>query len=131
MNMGDEEKFARFLELSCTFSYIDTTFKLFDQSQPKKEIEIDNIALKKETLFIFEGKKGSPDIRQLRERFRLFLINKTVLIRKSILPIYNNTRVFHYNLKQQKLIEFDQKMNIIKTISYKNSSELIGILRKI
>ena len=57
--------------------------------------------------------------------------NKIFIIQLCILKEYDFIRVFHYNLKKQRLIEFNKKGNILKKYSCKDTPELYTILRNI
>ncbi|MBU2496588.1 MAG: hypothetical protein KJ767_00830 [Nanoarchaeota archaeon] len=130
--MTDEERFSRILENSRAFSFWDCEIDIENYTIPDTFVEVDNIAWKRNTLFVFEGSRGKFEekIKQLKERFNLFKFNKFYLTNKGY-PNFQNIRVFYYNLKTQRLIEINEKGEIKQTYSYENIQELIQILRKL
>ena len=131
--MADEERFAWLIERSGAFLLNRYSYLIEHYAAPQSFVEVDNIAWKGGTLFVFEGTRGKVDtekIGQLRKRFNLFKFNRHILIKKGF-QNFNRVRVFHYNFKSQKLIEIDERGIIILTISYRDVGELINILRNI
>ena len=130
--MSDENTFKKFMDASKSFNIVkDSCFKIINPRNVSTEVEIDNIGQKGKTLFVFEGSRGPPNISQLKERFFLFNFYKVNFITKNYFYPYSDIRVFYYNLKAQRLIEYNNKGINIKTFSYKNTIELIEILRKL
>jgi len=129
--MSDEDTFEKYLKLANKFTFIDTCFKVLNWKENGSIIEIDNLGIKNKILYIFEGKKGKIDIHQLKERFILFQNNRTWILSKEIVPFYGFVKVFHYNLKRQKIIEVNIKGDILETYAYKTIPEFIRILQKI
>ncbi|MBU2496584.1 MAG: hypothetical protein KJ767_00805 [Nanoarchaeota archaeon] len=131
--MTDEDKFARILENSNCFSFSRYNYLIRHNIIPQTFIEIDNLAWKRNTLFVFEGSRGkfTDKINQLKERFNLFRYNKFSLVQEEGLPTFQNIRVFYYNLKTQRLIEINESGKILCTFSYKDIQELIQILGKL
>ncbi|MBU2496596.1 MAG: hypothetical protein KJ767_00875 [Nanoarchaeota archaeon] len=130
--MADEKKFARFIENSKSFSFNRYNYLIENYLLPQTYVEVDNIAWKRNTLFVFEGSRGKFEekIKQLKERFNLFKFNKFSIINKGY-PNFQYIRVFYYNLKSQRLIEIDEKGELICTYSYKDILELTQVLRKL
>ncbi len=130
--MGDEDLFEKYLKLAKTFSLVKPAkFIMLNPLIPSTKIEIDNICQKNRTLFIFEGKKGNPDISQLKKRFIIFEIYKTTIQKYNYTLPYQIVRVFHYNLQTKKIIEYDKKGNILLTFTYKDIPKLIDFLQKL
>ena len=132
--MADEEKFAGFIERSGAFLLNHYSYLIEHYAAPQSFVEVDNIAWKGSTLFIFEGSKGRLDterINQLNERFKLFRFNRVSLINEEGFPNFSRVRVFYYNLKSNRLIEIDERGVRISTTPYNNAEELINILRNI
>ncbi len=130
--MSDEETFENYMKLSRSFSEIlPACFTVANPKIPNMKIEIDNMGVKGNILFIFEGKRGEPNITQLKERFNIFEYNRQFFLAKGVISKYVQVRVFHYNLKRQRIIEFNKKGNIEHTLTYKNVAELIILLQKI
>ncbi|MBU2496762.1 MAG: hypothetical protein KJ767_01745, partial [Nanoarchaeota archaeon] len=104
--MADEKRFARILEGSGGFSFSRYNYLIGHNLIPQTFVEIDNIACKRNTLYVFEGSRGKLEekIKQLKERFNLFKYNRFPLINKGY-PNFQHIRVFYYNLKTQRLIE--------------------------
>lgn len=105
--MADEERFARLIERSGAFSFNDYRIFIQHYANYYSFIEVDNVAWRRNTLLVFEGSQGRLDtakIKQLKERFKLFRYNKLRLVNDEGYPDFRHIRVFHYNLRFQRLI---------------------------
>ena len=129
--MADEEKFNEYLTISSAFMNVKLRLMVQNPRHIRQDIEIDNVSQKGKILFVFEGNRGSPDISQLMYRFTLFSFQRATLVRMGRFFDYTNIRVFYYNLKKQRIIEYSRQGQVIQTFAYSTTVELIEILQKL
>src|SRR3989344_7796885 len=124
--MADEEKFDEYLNTSAAFTNVKLRFMVRDPRNSRYQVEVDNVGQKGRVLYIFEGNRGSPDLNQLAYRFLLFSFQRTLLCSSGFFTGYDIVRVFYYNLKKQRLIEYSRQGQVVQTFAYSTTPELIG-----
>lgn len=132
--MADEEQFDRALNLAGNFNNVGLRILLRHPDLPiGSYIEVDNLAQKGRTVFVFEGKFNKEElaVKQLQVRFKSLLRFKDEYVRAGMLNSYSYTRLFYYSFKRKVLTEFNQAGNKIKSVKFTDIKNLAEILQKL
>lgn len=131
--MPDEENFQRALEATGVFPFNLFKIKIIHPILAGCYLEIDNLAQKKTTLFIFEGKskKEEAAIKQLLERYKSFTLFKKEYLNEGFVADFKDIRLFYYSFKRRILVEYDSKGRAIRRFKFDDFNMLMAILRNI
>lgn len=133
--MSDEAEFLRALSNAKNYNYIDIEFKILHPLEPNKIIPVDNISIKENILFVFEGKRNKLEeaVSQLKIDYLSFRLYRETIIKSGKLLPYNNIRLFYYSLKRGLLIEFDKNGRELSQYRFdkRGINQLTEILRKL
>lgn len=131
--MADEEKFDKALRATRVFDIIEINGSLIHPTLPNCFLEVDNIAQRGKSIFVFEGKAQKEDaaITQLLERYESLKDNKKDYIEEGSLNDYNLIRLFFYSFQRNLLVEFDSKGKSTSRFKFYDFKELVEILRNL
>lgn len=131
--MADEERFDRALRLEGNFSNIDLRLEIIHPTIPGWLLEVDNIAQKGKTVFIFEGKskKEKSALKQLILRYQSLKTHKKHYLKTKLFNPYTYVRIFYYSFKRKVFAEFSSSGNPLLRCKFENVNELAAILRKL
>ena len=128
----DEKKFRKAMESASVFSHVASQFNIGHPTLPSCFLEVDNLGVKKDVLYIFEGKhkNESAAIQQLKVRYQSLLLFRHVYV-NHLLPAYSTIKLYFYSLAKHSIVEYDSKGKKITSMKFADVPELINILRNI
>src|SRR3989344_157099 len=131
--MSDEVEFYKAIKLAENFLINKLRVKIFHPTLPGCYLEVDNLAQKGKTVFVFEGKSINDGraIRQLKDRNNSLILFNDFYIKICLVYNFNSIRLFYYSFKSQVISEFNINGNKIFTTKFNNLKELALILRNL
>jgi len=131
--MADEERFVSILGRSRLFKNVCCKTQILLQGY-MRYVEVDCIAQKRRTLFVFEGSSASPDERvidQLKLRYQSLQSFKLSSVPGSGFEDYDYTRLFYYSFKRKVIIEYDKNGDMLQNFNFSDDAKLVTILQNL
>ena len=128
--MSDETEFDKALILAGDFFNIKLKRKLFHPNLPGYFLEVDNLAEKNKTIFVFEGKQNREysAASQLQERPKSLKLFKSEYVKRTAFSDYIFIRLFYYSFKRKVISEFNSYEFKIFTSQFLDLNDLANIL---